>query len=480
MSKVVIDVWVPDLTFPGWMDRWFQLGKDFERAYPQYEVRVQGKDFWTFPQEVSRAAAAGTPPTLAELYFYMGQVARDLRHADGRPLFTSVEQAVDGRSEINGEPVVLGDLMKPFREYYTVGGDLMSMPSVCTTSLLYANTDLLDKAGVTELPETWTEVAAVCEQIARAKGAPENAITWSNHGTFYQQALATQGGLLVNNDNGRSGRATEAELASKEMLAWAEIWRELHRDGHYLHTGGIPDWAQTLRAFAEQDVAIRISSSNDVNYMVQAAKDNGFGIEVGLFPFSDQLPYVGNAIAGTSMWLTSGLDEATQDGALTFLQYMHNTRNAADRHKANSFAPVTHASFDLLEREGWFEQHPYHRVASDHVTRFPAKAVRPGGVPADAVPAQQGAVFGDFAGNQDVMTRAMGDVLRGADPITRFTQATEEAQALLDTYNAYALGDWPRDPDGPNSSHKVEYFTTLMAGRDYSAADLENVVKLNR
>lgn len=475
MSKTVITVWVPDLTFPGWMERWHGFGREFNQRHPDYEVVIEGKDFWTFPLEVAKAAKHGQQPALAELYFYLGQTARDMRAQDGSPLFTSVERAVGSRQHILGEPVVLDDVVGAFREYYTHDGDLMSMPSVGTTSLIYANAELLEAAGVSELPQTWVDVTRACEAVARMNGGPEHAITWSNHGTFFQQALATQGGLLVNNDNGRSGRATTTDLASKEMLRWVEWWRELHRDGHYLHTGGIPDWAPTMQAFADGQVAMRISSSNDVNYMVRAAEATGFTMEVGICPFTNDVDYTGNAVAGTSLWLANGLDKSEEDGALAFLQFLHNPENAAQRHKDNSFAPITHASFDLLEREGWFERHPYHRVASDHVSAYPRDARRPDGAP--ATPVSRGAVFGDFAGNQDVMTHAMRDVLDGADPADRFARATEEAQRLLDAYNAYAIETGFRSPDdSPNSSLNVEYFTTAMAGRDYTAADLEKVV----
>ncbi|MEU4579658.1 extracellular solute-binding protein [Nonomuraea sp. NPDC023979] len=480
-KKIVLDVWVPDLTFPGWMDRWREQGRDFERAHPDYEVNIEGKDFWTFPLQVAQAAASGQRPAVAEYYFYMGQAARDLVGPDGEPVFTSLERAIGGRTEILGEPVVIDDLLPAFREYYSLDGDLTSMPSGGTTSLLFANKGMLRAAGVTELPQTWAEVDEVCERIAGLRGdRPAFPITWSNHGTFFQQALATQGGLLVDNDNGRSGRATTAYLASEEMLAWVEWWRRLHARGHCLYTGKIPDWAGTFRAFAERDVAIRLTSSNDVNYMVQAAHKNGFDVEVGVFPYNGEVPYVGNAVAGTSLWLANGLDADTQDGALALIQFLHNPRNAADRHKFSSFIPITHASYRLLEDEGWFDQHPYHRLGYEHVSRYPSRAL-PGGGP---VPVSRGALFGDFAGNQDVMTRAMDDVLtRGADPLARFTAATAEAQKLLDEYNAYAIGTGFRNPaTSPGHSLAVESFSTASAGRDYSAADLEKVVqlKLNR
>ncbi|MFI5621389.1 extracellular solute-binding protein [Streptomyces sp. NPDC051567] len=476
-QQTVIDVWVPDLGFPGVTERWMRMGSEFESAHPEYRVNIVKRDFWSFPAKVAEGAAQGDVPAIAEYYFYVGEAARDARAQDGTPLFTSLEKAIAGRTEILGQPVVTGDLLPAFRDYYTIDGELASMPSVGTTMFLYANTDLLRAAGVHEMPQTWDEVTAACAKVALLEDGPEHAITWSNHGLFFQQAIANQGGTLVDQDNGRSGRATTVDLASKEILAWVEWWRGLHRDGHYLYTGVIPDWAGTLRAFAEQRVAFRISSSNDVNYMVQAAENGGFGIEVGRFPYNDHVPYVGNAVAGSSLWIAEGLDEATRDGALAFTQFLTTARNAADRHKENSFVPLTHASYALLESEGWFAKYPYHAVASEQVSSYPERVAEARGGELPTVPPVRGALFGNFAGIQDVMTRAMHDVLaEDADPAERFAAATVEAQQLLDAYEADCKDNGPSDPD----LLRVEFFAERAAGRDYTAADMEDVVRLNR
>lgn len=474
-SKVVIDVWVADLTFPGYMDRLYKLGEDFDNAHPEYHVNIQGCDFRTLPQQIAEAAAKGAPPAIAECYFYITGAARDFRRPDGNPLFTSVEKAIAGRTEILGEPVVIDDIIAGVRDYYTYQGDLTSMPSVATTSLLFGNADLLAKAGITTLPRTWDEVTAACETIAATPGGPPHAITWCNHGTFIQQAIAAQGGELANNDNGRSGRATTVDLASKEMLAWASWWAQLHRAGHYVYTGKIPDWQGNLALFANQQVALRITSSNDLNYMVAAAEGSGFDMTVGRFPDNSNAPYEGNAIAGTSLWLADGLDQATQDGALAFLQFMHNPRHAAEQHKFNSFVPITNASYELLEQEGWFDAHPHHRLASQQLKTFPLSGVADEQIAAGlAAPASRGALFGDFAGVQDVMTHAMGEVLlNGADVATRFAEATVEAQQLLDAYLADAEDGGPTRPE----SVRVEYFRDAEW---YSGADLENVVQLKK
>ncbi len=472
MSKTIVDVWVADLTFPGYMDRWRKLGEAFNARHPDYQVNVEGKDFRLFPVDIADAARAGNPPAVAEYYFYLVHQARDSIKPDGSPLFTSIERAVAGREEILGEPNVLPDLVAAGREYFSINGDLTAIPSVGTTSLLYANLDMLERAGVTQLPVTWDEVTATCETIAGGPNPPEKPIIWSNHGTFFQQAVASQGGLLVNNDNGRSGRATKSDLSTKEMMSFVKWWQQLHADGHYLYTGKIPDWENTYKAFDEQRVAMRISSSNDVNYMVAAAKARGFRLGVGIFPFNSNVPYHGNAIAGTSLSVTAGLDKATEDGALAFLMFAHNARNDANRHKFNSFWPVTHAGYDLLQEEGWFDEHPYHRVASDHVMKFPPTAIVDEAAKANVVPPSTGAMMGDFAGNQDVMTNAMGDVLNGADAEERFAAATVEATGLLETYERNIEGTGPVTAE----TLRVEYFRDAEW---YSGMVMEKVQQLD-
>ena len=366
-TQTTLDVWVADLTFPGYMDRWYKLAAEFEKAHPEYRVEINGINFFTGARQIAAAIAEGRGPTIADYYVYMSQAARDTRAPDGEPQYTSVERAVGGRTEILGEPVVLDDIIPAMRQCYTHDGDLTSMPSVGTVFLQYTNTDLLGRAGLTKPPRTWEEVEAACEAGAGLDNGPSHGVSWPNHGMFYLQALASLGGLVSDNRNGNTGRASAIDLASKEMITWVTWWKRMQRDGHYLHTGGIPHWMESFGAFAEQNVAIRVSSSNDINYSLQAAAQAGFELSVSPYPYNSQVPYAGNTIAGSSLWLANRLDEVTQDGALAFLQFIHNPRNAADRHKASSFLPLTHSAFALLESEGWFEENPHHRVASDQL-----------------------------------------------------------------------------------------------------------------
>jgi sn-glycerol 3-phosphate transport system substrate-binding protein len=428
-----IDVWLCDLTFPHYMDPLVELGERFNEAHPDHRVAIRGVNFRTLAAETQRAATAGRAPAVAEYYYSVTLPARDTVAQDGSPLFTSVEKAVGDRTEILGEPVVLHDAIRAARDYYTYHGDLTSMPFTVTSSLLYSNMTLLRAAGIARPPQTWEELETACEALAALPGGPGHRVTWANHGLLFQQAVAVQGGLLAEPDNGRSGRPVSVNLDSKEMLAWAGWWRRMHEKGHYLYTGRAADWYGTLAAFAAQEVAFRLSTSVDATLSVNAAHEAGFEIGVTRLPYSGQAAYGGNVIAGTSLWLADGLDERTRDGALAFMQFLNNARNAADWHKVNSFVPATDAAFSLLEAEGWFERNPHQRVASDQL------------VLSAGSPSALGALLGDFGGIHDIMTGAMEDVLvRGADVEARFTQGAAHARRLLDDYHAACRGPGPR------------------------------------
>ncbi|UBU18030.1 extracellular solute-binding protein [Nonomuraea gerenzanensis] len=417
----VVNVWLAEHPLPGYLDPIKKLAAGFEAAHPGYRIDITGYGFRELPAEVARAAARGTPPDLAEYYATATRLALDTRGPSGAPLFVPVERAVAGRGEILGERVVLGDLEPAVRGYYTYAGELVAAPMTATTAVLLGNTAMLEAAGFTTMPRTWGELAEA------------GPVTWANHGWLIQQAVAGQGGLLADHDNGRSGRAEKVTLASEELLAYATWWQRLHRRGRYLDTGTPEDWGGTLRAFTEQRVACTVASSVVAGMIARSCAEAGFEVAAGPLPYNEGAARAGHLVSGQAFWLTDGLPREKADGALAFLQYLLDARNVAEWHRGAGFLPVTGASVELLEREGWFERHPIHRAATGQLRA------------ADGSPAALGAILGDFAGIQDLMTGAMTGVLAGGDPGTRLAEATAAAQRLLDAYNDdCAAGRTPR------------------------------------
>ena len=428
---VTIDVLFSHYTFPNFLDPIKRRAAEFERAHPGYKINVGSSYFQTLPGEVATAAQQGRAPTVASYYAGAMQLAMDTVRPDGKPLFTSIEKAIGGRTRILGEPVI-DDYLPITRGFYTVGGDFISVPVTLSTMHLYTNMTLLGRAGISEIPRTWAEIDAAATALAALDDGPSHCITWANDGKFFQQALAQQAGLLTDHDNGRSGRATTIDLSSPEFMAYVMWWYRLFEQGQFLYTGKLEDWAGTFDSFTAGRVAFRLSSSFDAPYMVKGGKDAGFDVGVSPTPRNGERTG-GNWIGGDSLWLMADLDPATQDGALAFIQYLNSPHGAADWHRSYGSVPVTTGAAALLDADGWFDEHPYHRVAIDQLADT------------DGTPGAQAAVLGGFAQIQQAAMHAMHDVMTsGADPVKRFATAAAEAQRFLDTYNAECVKPGPR------------------------------------
>lgn len=424
-GKTVINVWLANFPFPGYLDSRIADAAAFNAAHPRYDVEVRAVDFNQLPQEVNAAVQAGDAPEVADYYYNATQNARDAKDTYGRPLFTSVRRAIGGRTSILGEPVVLNDIIAPARSYYSYHGDLPSMPLTVNTTMLYANQDLLAKAGISTLPTTWAQLAHDCALLRALPDGPANCVTWPDHSWFFQQAVTEQGGYLSNGENGRLARSSRINADSSQIMTYVRFWDQLARNGDYLYTGTPNDFEFTFGAFFGQQVAFFLSTADQGTGLIQQGAASGFGVTAGRLPVNGQNVNPGNIISGDSLWLKAGLDKTTQDGALAFMNYLNNTTNTINWNQSTGYLPMTNAAIAKMRADGAFGQNPTLPVALDQVFQ------------ADRSNSANGAVFGDFDGIQNTLTDAMNDVLaNGADPVTRFQQADTEANQLLRQYNA--------------------------------------------
>lgn len=438
----VINAWFvesPNNTLPGFGDPLVNAAESFNRAHPEYEVRIRKFEVHLLPEAVADAVAQGNPPDIAEYTYSSTQTALDTRAGNGDPLFVPVQRAIGGRTDILGEPVVVDDLVPTVRRYYSVGGELVSMPSMVTTNILYANKTVLDRAGIGQLPVTWKDLTAACATVAGLPDGPGHGVSWPNYGWLFHMELAGQGALLTNGDNGRSGRATRVFLDSPEMLNYVGWWQEMQAAGYDLPTEEL-HYFTCMQAFARQEIAFVVSSSAVGQMMGDMAAEAGFELTAGQLPRPNELCSPGGPVGGQSLFLAAGLPKEKEDGALAFLQHQLNPGHAVTRiclpGNPLTSLPITQAAYQRTTAEDWAEPFPGFRGATAQVTS------------AERTAAAAGPVVGNLNGINIVITDAMEDVLlRGAEPAARFRAATEEAQQVLDRYNAAALAYPPVTPN---------------------------------
>ena len=393
---------------------------EFNTKHPEYNIKVTSFASYNDAFDAAVLAAdSGNPPAIVHFFEAATRQALDAVGA-GEPLFKSVTEAINGRTEILGEPIVLDSVVSAARDYYTVDGSFYSMPWNTSSTVMFNNMEILNAAGITEPPATWAEVETACAAIMALADAPSGCITWPNHAWFVEQTLGQEGELLGNADNGRSGRATEVYLESSGMLAYVDWWKSLADQGYYTYTGLQRDWDGTSNAYLANEVAMLIYSSSDTTFFDENAE---FENQASFMPYNQDVPYVGNLIGGATLWMLDGMDEATQDGALAFMNFFSNPENAAAWHKLTGYVPITQAAVDLLEAEGWYDESPNSKVASDQLAA------------AADTPASLGALLGNFVGIRDVITMAIEDILvNDLDVATRMAQANEEANKSLTEY----------------------------------------------
>ncbi|MBQ1080604.1 extracellular solute-binding protein [Nocardiopsis sp. B62] len=426
-EPITIDAWFHYYISPEFLDGIRSVAAEFERIHPEYRIRITGHHFEDMPGAVASAASRGKHPAIAEYLYLSTREALDTRDRNGRPLFRSVEGALRGREEIRGQPVVLGDVLPSARDYFSYRGEVMAMPWMVSTPLMLVNRSLLDRAGVERVPRTWRELAEACAAVRASPGGPDHGVTWANYGWFFQHAVAIQGGLLADRDNGRQGRPEKVLLDSPEALAYARWWQSMHREGHYLYTGTKADsrstpqaFSEAHAAFAEERVAFVWGSSVEAAQVVEAGRAQGFEVSTHPIPHNDAVPPHGHLIGGDALWLSDGLPDEVERGALAFLQFLDSPEVAARRHQSTGFSPVTRSAVSHLTRSGWFELNSHHRTA---VELLDAHA---------PTPAARGALIQGFSGVHDIVTDAMHDVLLArAEPATRLREAAEQARSLL-------------------------------------------------
>lgn len=425
-SGEVVDVNVWIAFTDGRLDWTQAVAEEFNSLIDGYRVVVQGyPDYESLFDATLLAVDQGNPPSVVQYFEAATTDAQDAVDSSGDPIFTSVEAAIGGRSEILGFPVVLDDVVESARNYYTLDGEFKSMPWNTSSAIMFINRTLLDAAGVEGTPATWDELEEACDQFLASDAATNACVTWPNHSWFIEQTIAQQGATLVNNENGRSARATEVDLVSDAMIDYLEWWSGLEDAGVYVYTGTQRDWGGTYDLFAAQGVPFLIYSSSDTTLLTDEGVNGGFDVEAAFMPRNgDRTSDGGNIIGGATLWLVDGLPDGQRDAALAFLNFLNNPENAAEWHRVTGYIPITEASVALLEAEGWFDENPNSRVANEQLAAAPAS------------PATAGALMGNFVNIRNVITEAIEDILvNDLDPATRMQTAQADAQRLLDEYN---------------------------------------------
>jgi sn-glycerol 3-phosphate transport system substrate-binding protein len=261
---------------------------------------------------------------------------------------------------------------------------------------------------------TFEDIVAISNAVISA-GVAEAGITWPMHSWFFEQWMAELGVNLVNNDNGRSGYATEINLLDPAAITIMSWWKELYDKGLWVNPGR-ENWSQARQNFTTQRVAMMISSTSDVNLTENAAFEGGWDVGTAFMPVPLGFERHGVVIGGGSLWVTKDHPDAELKAATELVVYMSQVSQDIEWHQGTGYFALRTTSLQALALEGWYELHPNYKTASDQLAET------------QIITATQGALAGVFPEIRTFIEDAAEEVYGG----TPVGDALAKAKALID------------------------------------------------
>ncbi|MEK5039776.1 ABC transporter substrate-binding protein [Sporosarcina sp. FSL K6-3457] len=321
------------------------------------------------------------------------------------------------QSFIDKENYDLSQLEENILNYYKVDGELYSMPFNSSTPVMIYNTDAFKAAGLDpeKAPETFAEVI---DAAAKLKTDDMYGFSMLTYGWFFEQLVATQGGLYVNEDNGRSGDATEALFNGAEGLNVFNFLDTMNKAGTFGNFG--TNWDDIRAAFASEKVAMYMDSSAGVAGAINTAP---FDVGVAYIPHADEVQRNGVVIGGASLWMSKGIAENEQQAAWEFMKYLTTPEVQAKWHLDTGYFAINPKAYDEENVKAKWEEFPQFKVTVDQLQ--------------DTVPglATQGALISVFPESRQQIVTALEDLYQGKAPQEVLDQAAEGTNRAMEIAN---------------------------------------------
>ncbi|WP_353541705.1 ABC transporter substrate-binding protein [Deinococcus xinjiangensis] len=409
-AQTTVDFWhsMGDAKRGGWIQA---RADEYNKAHPNIKIVPQYKGSYNDSlQATILAGRQGKAPALVQIFEVGSQLALD----------SGMFQPVGGIGNVD-----FGDYIKPVINYYTIGGKVNSLPFNSSSPVLYFNKDLMKKAGLNPQnpPTTFGALQKACQKIDAAK-LNTTCFGMSLNGWFVEQWMAEQGATLLNNGNGRQGRATATNLDSAAAQKIFSFMKTMQDNKWFTYSGKLEDWDGSDAIFTQGKAVFHITSTADIGNIRDAAKKNGYEIGVGVLPIPDGVKRNGVVIGGASLWISKSVSKPQAEAALDFALFLTNTKNMADWHKLTGYYPVRQSSIELLRKQSWFTQTPLQLVAFNQLTQTIPSAATAGGLNGAAIQTRK------------IIEEGIQKVLGGTPVADALKDTKARADAALSEYNA--------------------------------------------
>jgi sn-glycerol 3-phosphate transport system substrate-binding protein len=315
------------------------------------------------------------------------------------------------------------------RDYYSDENGMVALAFNSSTPIVFYNAEKFADAGVDAPATDWTfsDFAAACDALEAA--GTEFCVTFGQVGWFFEQILANSGGLYFDNDNGRTGRATEAMFNDATGVEVFTFLTGLIADGHAPNLGNT--WSDTDSVFFAGDAAMIFDSTSGTRGFQENA---GFEVKTAYIPHSDSSERNGVVIGGAALWLVDSGDPVTNAASWDFMNFMVQEDPQVVWHVGTGYFPVLSSlqTSPPPELSEFWAENPNFVTAIDQLASTKTEI---NGEPNYAV---LGGRSGPSPEIRRLVVEAYSAVLDGgATPQEALDAVAEQVKTILADYNAF-------------------------------------------
>jgi sn-glycerol 3-phosphate transport system substrate-binding protein len=342
-------------------------------------------------------------------------------------LMIDSQSAVPAQACVDAEGYDTSDFVPRVLGEFSVEDVLWPMPFNVSNPVLFYNRKAFEAAGLDpdDPPATLDELTETSRTIVDS-GAADYGMAVELSAWYVEQWLNIAGQSVVDNDNGRSGRATAATLDNDpalEALTWV---KDMVDDGLAVSVGRNSSGADHLLAVGSGQAAMTIGTSAALGSVYDVLAGGDFpNVEPGVGPFPSLAADGpgGVAAGGAALWIVNRSTDEEQAAAWDFVKWLDEPEQQARWHVGTGYIPIRQSAAEMTEVTDLWAERPGFRVAYEQLT---AEGDPPGGA---------GPVVGGYDDVREAIQSGLERMIAGSDPASVLSQIQSEADAAIEDYN---------------------------------------------
>ena len=310
----------------------------------------------------------------------------------------------------------IDDIVPQVVNFYSVNDTLYAMPFNASSPVLYYNVDALKKAGYDKAPETFEGIIEAGKNISSANDGMK-AFSMHAYGYALDQMVTNLGGFVVNNDNGRTERATE--VAYQDEITTIFTWiSDLIKNNQFINYGTSSE--DVVSGFNNSDIAMFITTSASAARIINEAS---FEVGISYLPYAEGVVPQGVYAGGGALCVSKDLPEKVRKGVMEFMTYATSPEVQAKWAGETGYFPINSKAYETEIMKSIYKEKPQLKVAADQF------------IESKQTKATAGPLISQLPLLRNELQSAIEFVFNGGDPKSAVELAAKNTNKAINTAN---------------------------------------------